>query len=67
VIEKLTSLMMNLPIVKILRHHHVAQCEAECEKLELLRQQHDLSRRVHVLEWMTFPANSKRPPDDDDR
>jgi hypothetical protein len=51
--------------VKILRHHHVAQCEAECEKLELLRQQHDLSRRVHVLEWMTFPANSKRPPDDD--
>ena len=64
-IEKLTAILMKLPIVRLLRHHHVTQCEAECDKLELLRQQHDLARRVHVLEWMTYPANSAKRHDDD--
>ena len=62
-IDKLTALLMKLPIVKLLRHHHEAQCEAECEKRALLEQQHDVARRVHVLEWMTYPHTEKKPHD----
>jgi hypothetical protein len=65
VIDKLRMFLMRLPIVKILRRHHDEKCEAACLRDELLRQQHDISRRVHVIEWQTFP-HTKKDPDRDD-
>jgi hypothetical protein len=58
-------LLMNLPIVKLLRHHREERCEAECERQAILERQHDVARRVHVLEWMTFPHTTKKPHHDD--
>lgn len=46
---------LKLPIVRMLIRHNQERCQAECEKETLLQQQHDLARRVHVIEWMTYP------------
>lgn len=54
-IERLRSLLVHLPIVKMLIRHNEERCVAACEKEELLQRQHDIARRVHVLEWWTFP------------
>jgi hypothetical protein len=66
VIDKLRTFVMRLPIVKILRRHHDDKCEAACLREELLRQQHDISRRVHVIEWQTFPHTHAKGTDRDD-
>ena len=47
-------IVQHLPIVKMMMRHKEERCEAQCQKEELLRQQHDLARRVHVMEWLTY-------------
>jgi hypothetical protein len=47
-------MIVHLPIVKLMLRHREERCESECVKEELRRHQHDLARRVHVLEWMTY-------------
>ena len=54
-IEKLRAFIVHLPIVKMMLSHKEERCVAECQKEELRQRQHDIARRVHVLEWMTYP------------
>ncbi len=49
-IAELKAIMMNLPIVKLLRLHRDAQCEANCQKQELLERQRDTERRIEWIE-----------------
>lgn len=46
---------MRLPIVRLIASHKEERSTVECEKAQLLKQQHDIARRVHILEWWTFP------------
>lgn len=58
---------MQLPIVRVLRRHRDERCVAEMERQELLERQHEIARRVHVIEWQTFPhTHTKRERTDDD-
>ncbi len=41
---------MQLPIVKLLRRHHEEQCEANCQKQELIDHQRDTERRIEWIE-----------------
>ncbi len=59
----LNALLLRLPIVKMMLRHNEERCEAQCQKNELLQRQHDLARRVHILEWMTFPHTDPNGPD----
>lgn len=65
-IDKLRELLMNLPIVRILRGHRHEQLEAQCLKQELREAQHDIARRVHVIEWQTFPHTNRQDETRDD-
>ncbi len=49
-IAELKAIVMNLPIVKLLRRHHDEQCEANCQKQELLERQRDTERRIEWIE-----------------
>jgi hypothetical protein len=65
VIDKLRMFLMRLPIVKILRRHRDEKCEAECLRHALKEEAHDIARRVHVIEWQTFPHTQKDRDRDD--
>ncbi len=58
-IENVRALIQRLPIVQMLLQHRDERCEAECEKQALKEQQHDLARRLHVIEWLTYPHRDK--------
>jgi hypothetical protein len=66
VIYKLRDMLMNLPIVRILRGHRHEQCETECLKHTLKAEAHELARRVHVIEWQTFPHTHRQDEPRDD-
>lgn len=63
--SRLREVLMAFPIVKMLRHHQAERCEAACEKQELLRRQHDIARRVHVIEWLSYPHTRPKQTHDD--
>ena len=64
-ITKLRKMFISLPIVRILRRHHDERCEAECLRQHLKEEQHEVARRVHVIEWQTFPHTHKDTGRDD--
>ena len=49
-IATLKALVMQLPIVKLLRRHRDEQCEARCQKQELIERQRDTERRIEWIE-----------------
>ena len=58
-INKLKGLIVQLPVIKMILNHREERCRAEDEKRELLERQHDIARRVHVVEWMSYPHTQK--------
>ncbi len=52
---------MQLPIVKLLRLHRDEQCEANCQKQELLERQRDTERRIEWIEKERSVHNQEFP------
>lgn len=60
-IATLKALVMQLPIVKLLRLHRDEQCEANCQKQELLERQRDTERRIEWIEKERSVHNQEFP------
>ena len=53
-------MMLSLPIVRVLREHKEDRSRSDAAAEEALQQQHEIARRVHVLEWMAYPRPDRR-------
>lgn len=59
--KKVMQLFTALPIVRLLTEHRADRVRSDAIAAESMAQQHDIARRVHVLEWMTFPHTRPNP------
>lgn len=57
--SKLMHIFASLPIVRLISEHNAERQRSDSVAAESMAQQHDIARRVHVLEWMTYPHTQK--------
>jgi hypothetical protein len=50
--ERIKRVVARLPIVRLIRTHRDERAEAERERQALKEEQHELSRRMHVVGWL---------------